>query len=136
MQAQPLLRLIAVLDRVHDDSAVADAALARYAADGVDVTLITPSCAKDQVRSAVESLGVREVVFLDNADTEADVCALVAHIRRLRPQVVLSGPALENTSLTDIVKAAVARAADPHFGHICASRGPHGVSRMEYLAAA
>ena len=136
MPAPPALRLIAILDRGPVDSTLADAALARYAANGVDVTLITPACAEERVRSAARALGVREVVFLDNADTERNVCELVAHIRRLRPQVVLASQADADTALGDVTRAAVARAADPHFGHICASRGPHSVARVEYLAAA
>jgi hypothetical protein len=114
MPAQAAPRLIAVLDRAHDDPAVADAALARYAADGMDV----------------------EVVFLEDADTERTLRDLVAHIRRLRPQVVRAGRAVDDASVSALVGTAVARAADPRFGHICCSRGPYRVSRVEYLAAA
>ena len=114
------LKLVAILDRTDHEAFEASATFARYAAEGVDVTLIEASP--------------------EAAGTDQVICALVAQLRRVRPQVVItSGPwdASANcgrASASQLATAAVMRAADPRYGHTCCSRGAHSVSKVYYTA--
>src|SRR5439155_5940549 len=112
------LRLMAILAHPDDESLGNAATLARYAAEGVEVTLVTATrgqrgwfgdpaanpgpdvlgvIRERELREAGAALGLREVTLLDYVDGELDradadevICQLVAHIRRVRPQVVLT----------------------------------------------
>jgi len=162
------LRLMAILAHPDDESLGNGGALARYAAEGVDVTLVTatrgqrgwfgePSAnpglqalgqlREAELRDAATELGIREVVLLDyvdgdldQADTDQVICELVAHIRRVRPQVVLTfgldgaygHP--DHMAISQLTTAAIVRSADPRYGHRCTSRGPHAVSKLYHMA--
>jgi len=75
-------------------------------------------------------------------DVDQTICELVAHIRRLRPDVVVtSGPwdgrnDVDRIAISQQASAAVMRAPDPRYGHTCCSRGAHTVSKLYYAAAA
>jgi LmbE family N-acetylglucosaminyl deacetylase len=99
------------------------------------------------VRAAASALGIREVVLLDYVDGELDqaaperiTCELVVHIRRVRPQVILTfGPDggyghPDHIAISQFTTAAILRAADPRYGHRCSTRGPHAVSKLYYMA--
>ena len=115
------LRLMAILAHPDDESLGNSATLARYAAEGVEITLVTATrgqrgwlgepttnpgtdvlgrIRESELRTAGAALGVREVVVLDYVDGELEraepdriLCELVAYIRRVRPHVVLTwGP--------------------------------------------
>lgn len=118
MTQDTTLRLMAVLAHPDDESLGNGGALARYAAEGVEVTLVTatrgqrgwlgePSAnpgldalgqhREGELRVAAAALGLREVVLLDyvdgdlaQADQDQVICELVTQIRRVRPQVVLT----------------------------------------------
>jgi LmbE family N-acetylglucosaminyl deacetylase len=164
----PALRLMAILAHPDDESLGNGAALARYAAEGVEVTLVTatrgqrgwlgePSgnpglealgrIRESELRAAGAALGLREVVLLDYVDGELDradpdavICELVAHIRRVRPQVVLTfgldgaygHP--DHMAISQLTTGAIVRAADPRYGHRCSARGPHAVSKLYHMA--
>src|SRR5262245_61722011 len=111
-------RLMAILAHPDDESLGNGGALARYAAEGVDITLITATrgqrgwfgdpaanpglqalgqLREAELRAAASAIGIREVVLLDYVDGELDradgeqvICELVSHLRRVRPQVVLT----------------------------------------------
>jgi LmbE family N-acetylglucosaminyl deacetylase len=162
------LRLMAILAHPDDESIGNGGTLARYAAEGVEVTLVTatrgqrgwfgePSAnpgmqalgqlREAELRDAATALGLREVVLLDyvdgdlaQADTDQVICELVAHIRRVRPQVVLTfgldgaygHP--DHMAISQLTTAAIVRAADPRYGHRCTSRGPYAVSKLYHMA--
>jgi LmbE family N-acetylglucosaminyl deacetylase len=109
---------MAILAHPDDESLGNGGTLARYAAEGVEVTLITatrgqrgwfgepdenPGLAalgeirETELRAAAAQLGLKEVILLDYVDGEFDradpeqvTCELVSHIRRVQPQVVLT----------------------------------------------
>src|SRR5262249_20331306 len=129
-----------------DESLGVGATLARYAAEGVEVTLITATrgqrgwfgdpaenpgldalgqVRESELRAAAAELGVRELVMLDYVDGEFDqadpeevTCELVAHLRRVRPQVVVTfGPDggyghPDHIAISQLTSAAIVRAAD------------------------
>jgi LmbE family N-acetylglucosaminyl deacetylase len=162
------LRLMAILAHPDDEALGNGGTLARYAAEGVELSLITATCgqrgwlgdpAEDpgpdmlgrlreaELRAAAQILGIRNLVLLhyvdgelDGAEPDAAICQLVAHIRRLRPQVVLTfGPDgayghPDHIAISQLATSAVARAADPRYGHRCTTRGPHAVSKLYYMA--
>src|SRR6266851_1864275 len=149
---QAPLRLMAILAHPDDESLGNSATLARYAAEGVEITLVTATrgqrgwlgeptanpgpealgrTREAELLAAGAALGLREVVVLDYLDGELDqaepdqiICELVAHIRRVRPQVVLTwGPDggyghPDHIAIGQFATAAVMRAADPRYGHI------------------
>src|SRR6476646_4086589 len=112
------LRLLCVLAHPDDESLGTGGILARYAAEGVATFLVTatrgergwPGNAADypgpqalgrmreaELRAAAQVLGLREVVFLNYQDGELDranpaeaIGQLVAQVRRLRPDVVVT----------------------------------------------
>src|SRR3954454_796421 len=162
------LRLMAILAHPDDESMAIGGTLARYAAEGADVTLITATLGQrgwpanpadypgqdalgrrreGELLSAARVLGLSEVVTLDYIDGDLDqtdpeqiACDLVAHIRRVRPDVVLTwGPDggyghPDHIAIGEFATAAVIRAADPRSGHRCAARAPHTVSKLYQIA--
>ncbi len=168
MSNQSPLRLMAILAHPDDESLGNSATLARYAAEGVEITLVTATrgqrgwlgeptanpgpealgrTREAELLAAGAALGLREVVVLDYLDGELDqaepdqiICELVAHIRRVRPQVVLTwGPDggyghPDHIAIGQVATAAVMRAEDPRYGHTCTTRQPHAVSKLYYMA--
>jgi LmbE family N-acetylglucosaminyl deacetylase len=162
------LQLMAILAHPDDESIGIGATLARYAAEGVDVTLITATRGQygwpgapavnpgpealgrqreAELRAAARALGLRELVLLDYVDGELDqadgdqvVCELVAHLRRVRPQVVVTfgldgvygHP--DHMAISRLTTAALVRAADPRYGHRCTTRAAHAVDRLYHMA--
>jgi len=167
-------RLMAVLAHPDDESLGVGGTLAKYAAEGVDVVLVTATrgdrgrfhghrrgderhpgplalgnIREAELRSAASVLGVREVSVLnyhdqdlDRADPREVVRCLAMHVRRSRPDVVLTfGPDgvyghPDHIAISQFTTAAVVAAADAAF--IVESEGaqapPHSVSKLYYLA--
>lgn len=115
------LRLMAVLAHPDDESLGCGGTLAKYAAEGVETYLVTATlgergwqgdpaddpglaalaCVREaELRCAVAILGIRELALLgyidgdlDQADSREAAGRIAAHLRRLRPQVVITfGP--------------------------------------------
>jgi LmbE family N-acetylglucosaminyl deacetylase len=145
-------RLLAVLAHPDDESFAVGATLAKYAAEGVDVCLLTlthgeggkhrgivpgdprhPGAAaiarirEREFSEAAEILGLRDVALLDYRDGALDradardvVGRIAAHIRAMRPDVVLTfGPDgiyghPDHIALSQFTTAAVAAAGDTH----------------------
>ena len=163
MQASPR-RLMAVLAHPDDESLGIGGTLAEYAARGVETHLLTatrgergryftnedrPSdtevgCVREQeLRSAARELGIHEVSLLgygdgalDEADPDEAVHRIVAHLRRVRPQVVVTfdpfgayGHA-DHVAISQLTPAAVHAAADSSFAPEVA---PHQVSKLYYF---
>jgi LmbE family N-acetylglucosaminyl deacetylase len=102
-----------------------------------------------ELRSAAAVLGVRDVSVLDyhdqqldRADPRAAIADIVGHLRRMRPDVVLTfGPEgayghPDHIAISQFTTAAVVAAADPAFPVDAAHDGPppHAVAKLYYIA--
>jgi LmbE family N-acetylglucosaminyl deacetylase len=156
------LKLMAVLAHPDDESLGIGGTLARYAAEGVEVHLVTATRGEKgryfdnahrpedaevgrvrerELREAAAALGVREVSLLgyadgglDRADPREAVGRIVAHLRRVRPQVVVTFDQFgayghpDHVAICQLTTAAVVAAADP------ALAGPaHLVAKLYYF---
>lgn len=115
------LKLMAILAHPDDEAFVVGGTLARYAAEGVEVSLVVGTrgekgryfdredrpdddvvgqAREEELRLAADVLGIEDVAFLDYVDGELDmadaeeaVARIVGHLARVRPQVVVTfGP--------------------------------------------
>ena len=165
-------RLMAVLAHPDDESLGMGGALAKYAAEGVDVSVLTatrgdggryrghrpgdpehPGAAalatirEAELRAAVAVLGVRDVSLLDYHDGYLDranprhaVASIVRHLRRMRPDVVVTfGPDgayghPDHIAISQFTTAAVVAAADRAFACDGVEAAPHSVSKLYYVA--
>jgi LmbE family N-acetylglucosaminyl deacetylase len=158
------LRFMAVLAHPDDESLGTGAVLAQCAAEGVDTYLVcatrgergwsgeparNPGLAElgrireAELRAAAQILGIREVSFLDYMDGELDqanpleaTAKIVAHLRRVRPQVILSfGPDgayghPDHIAISQLTTAAAMCAADPTYNPGAAV---HRASKLYYF---
>jgi len=159
-------RLMAVLAHPDDESMALGGTLAKYAAEGVQTTVVcatrgdagrygaergaVPPDELGRIRTrelndATRILGVRDVHFLgyrdgqvDRADPDEAVRKIVEHIRRVRPQVVVTfGPDglyghPDHIAISQLTTAAVAAADDPNY--VTDGLEPHSVSKLYYPA--
>ena len=161
------LRLMAILAHPDDESLGVGGTLAKYAAEGVEVFLVTATRGQSgryhghrepgkhpgaeqlgrirelELRAAIAVLGIRELTLLDYHDQALDradpteaVARLVAELRRVRPDVVLTfGPDgayghPDHIAICQFTTTAVAAAALPSGG----SGGPHLTKKLYYIA--
>jgi LmbE family N-acetylglucosaminyl deacetylase len=163
------LKLMCVFSHPDDESLATGATLAKYSALGVETYLVTatrgergwpgapeayPGLAalgqmrERELRAAAAVLGLREVCFLDYVDGDLDqadhaqaVSKIAGHLRRVRPQVVISfGPDgayghPDHIAVSQFTSAAIVCAADAayHSGP-AGAYAPHCVSKFYYLA--
>ena len=158
------LRLMAVLAHPDDESLGMGGTLAWCAAHGIETHVVTatrgergrfftnenrPSDAEvgrvreAELRAAACELGVREVSLLDYRDGDLDdadpreaTARIVAHLRRVRPQVVVTfdpfgayGHA-DHVAVCQLTTAAMVASADPSFED---GAPPHRVSKLYYF---
>ena len=99
-----------------------------------------------ELRCAARALGVRELSLLGYADAELDqadpreaVARIVVHLRRVRPQVVLTFAPEgayghpDHIAICQFTTAATVAAADPR--HAGDGQAPHAVSKLYYRAS-
>lgn len=158
-------RIMAVLAHPDDETLGFGGLLARYAAEGAAVSLVTATRGElgwpwedepypgeqalgqrreGELRRAAEALGLEEVHFLDYIDGQLDQAdpqqaarQVAEHIRRWRPQVLLTFDPHgiyghpDHIAICQIATAAVmlAAAPDPVSGD-----QPHSVSKLYYAA--
>jgi LmbE family N-acetylglucosaminyl deacetylase len=149
-----------------DESLGNGGTFAKYAAEGVETSLVTATrgqsgwfgdedknpgpeglgrIRESELRAAAEVLGVKNVSLLDYADGRLDqadmsvvVEEIVAHIRRLRPQVVVTFDPQgayghpDHMAICGLATAAVVAAADP--ARFETTQKPHVVSKLYYMA--
>ena len=161
------LRLMAVLAHPDDESLGVGGALATYAARGVETYVVTATrgergryftnedrpddaevgrVREGELRAAARELGVREVALLDYLDGELDradpveaVGRIVAELRRVRPQVVVTFDPFgayghpDHVAICQFTTAAVAAAADPAYQP--ESGPPHRVAKLYYFVS-
>jgi LmbE family N-acetylglucosaminyl deacetylase len=163
------LKLMCVLAHPDDESLGVGGTLAKYASEGVATYLVTATrgergrfgdakespgpkivgkAREEELLAAAKELGLREVRFLDYLDAELDRAdppeasgKIAAHLRRIRPQVVVTfGPEgayghPDHVAISQLTTAAVVCAADPGFQVSGPSSRPtHRVSKLYYMA--
>lgn len=164
-------RLMGVLAHPDDESLGIGGVLARYAAEGVETHLVTATrgekgrfrqgeprpddrevgrVREGELRAAARELGVRDVTVLDYVDRElsaADpagvVGRIVAQIRRVRPDVVVTFDPNgayghpDHIAICQLTTAAVVAAADGEYaspGDAAVGASPHRVAKLYYMA--
>ncbi len=162
---QPL-KLMCSLAHPDDESLGTGGTLAKYAAEGIETYLVMATRGergwqddpKDypgpealgkirqvELLAAASVLGLREVDFLDYLDGDLDqadpqqaIAKIAAHLRRVRPQVVITfGPDggyghPDHIAISQFTAAAIVSAADPNYHHVDGSK-PHRVSKLYYM---
>jgi LmbE family N-acetylglucosaminyl deacetylase len=161
------LRLLAVLAHPDDESLGFGGTLAKYAAEGVEVSLVTATrgergrfgaqgrgadpvevghVREAELRAAAEALGIREVTLLgypdsclDHVEPATAIRAVAGHIRRIRPDVVVTfGPEgayghPDHIAISQFTTAATICAADCGY-YLGDASAPHRVAKLYYLA--
>lgn len=161
------LKLLCVLAHPDDESLGMGGALARYASEGVETYIVTatrgergrfgdskekPSIEvvgnvrENELRCAAKILGVKEVSFLDyidadldKADPEEAISKIVFHIRRIRPDVIITfGPEggyghPDHIAISQFTTAAVVAAGDNSYKNNGSSKS-HVVSKLYYMS--
>jgi LmbE family N-acetylglucosaminyl deacetylase len=105
---------------------------------------------ESELTAAAAVLGIRDLSVLgyqdgglDQADPREVISEIAGHLRRVRPQVVLTFPPdgsyghPDHIAISQFAQAAIVAAADASFdlgGHANASRPPHAVSKLYYMA--
>jgi LmbE family N-acetylglucosaminyl deacetylase len=142
--------------------------LAKYSVEGVETSLVTATrgergwfgapeeypglealgrLRESELVAAADALGLRSVEFLDYVDGDLDkappheaIARIAGHLRRARPQVVVTfGPDgsyghPDHVAISQLTTAAAVRAADPAF--VDAWRlAPHSVAKLYYMAS-
>jgi hypothetical protein len=115
-----------------DDVALAIDALPRRGYESVDITVVVV-VAGDGLTAHAGLRRARELVLLNTAepDSQVKLHELVCHLRRVRPQVVLTvAPEQSNALLGCLATTAVLLAADVRFGH---TRTAHTISKLYHV---
>jgi LmbE family N-acetylglucosaminyl deacetylase len=162
------LRLMCVLAHPDDESLGTGGTLAAYAAEGVATSLVTATrgergrfgdgkespgpeivgrTREAELHAAAKELGVRDVTCLDYPDGALDqvdpaeaIGKIAGHLRRLRPQVVVTFGAdggyghADHVAISQLTTAAIACATDSSFGGGRVPGEPHRVSKLYYIA--
>lgn len=159
-----------VIAHPDDESFGLGPAIAKYAAEGVSVSVIcatrgergwmgaeqdNPGLEKlgqireAELRTAVKVLGVSELTLLEYIDGEVDqaepaqfISTLAHHLRRFRPQIVLTFDPFgayghpDHVAICQLTTAAIVQAAHQSAGDVppVESLVPHTVSKLYYLA--
>ncbi len=155
-----------ILAHPDDESLGTGGILARYAAEGVATSLITATrgergwqadaetypgpvalgrMREAELRAAAQVLGLHEVAFLDYQDGELDradpaeaIGQLVAHIRRVRPDVVVTFDPTgyyghpDHIAISQFATAAIVAAADPSYAGSPALQA-HRAAKLYYM---
>jgi LmbE family N-acetylglucosaminyl deacetylase len=168
----PAPRLMAVLAHPDDESLGVGGTLAKYAAEGVEVFLLTATrgdggryrgyrvdderhpgpaalaaIREAELRAAAAVLGIRNVALLDYRDQQLDradprqaIADIVAHLRRVRPDVVVTFAAdgayghPDHIAISQLTTAATVAAADGAFRGGADDEPPHAVAKLYYIA--
>jgi len=171
----PALRLMAVLAHPDDESLGLGGMIAKYAAEGVEVSLVTATRGESgrylgrrdgrehpgperlaaireaELKAAAAVLGIRDLTLLnfrdghlDEAEPREAVGRIVEHVRRVRPQVVVTFPPdgsyghPDHIAICQLATAAMVAAADPAHGGPAGRPAPppHAVSKLYYMVTA
>src|SRR3989441_5323299 len=162
------LKLLCVLAHPDDESLGTGGILARYAAEGIETYLVTATrgergwfgnseecpgpealgkIREAELLAAARVLGIRRVDFLDYIDGDLDQAhpaearaKIVEHIRRIKPDVVVTfGPDgayghPDHIAISQFTTAAIVEAANPDAPYH-RDLAPHRVSKLYYMVA-
>jgi len=169
------LKLMAMLAHPDDESLGVGGTLARYAAEGVETSVITATrgqsgryrghprgapehpgpealarIRESELAGAAAALGIGDLALLnyadgalDTADPQTIIAELAGHLRRVRPQVVLTFSPdgayghPDHIAISQFAQAAIVAAADASFdggGHLDRAAAAHTVSKFYYIA--
>jgi LmbE family N-acetylglucosaminyl deacetylase len=162
------LRLMCVLAHPDDESLGTGGALAKCAAEGVATYLVTATrgeagrfgeagqspgpavvgkAREAELLAAARELNLKEVRFLDYPDGGLDtidpseaIARIVGHLRRVKPQVVITfGPEgayghPDHIAISQLTTAAIVAAADPLFAGRPAIDEAHRVAKLYFIA--
>lgn len=160
------LKLLCIFAHPDDESMGMGATLAKYAAEGVETHLVCATrgqrgwfgpekqnpglsglgqLREAELRRATETLGMKEVHFLDYMDGDLDranpaeaIAKIVTHIRAIQPQVIVTMPPDGNYGHPDHIaigqftQAAIVCAADASYAG-ARNLSPHRVSKLYYM---
>ena len=160
-------KLMAVLAHPDDESLGTGGILAKYASEGVQVALVTATrgergwfgaeedypgpqalgaIREKELQAAAQMLGIQQVDFLGYMDGELDlaepaeiIARLVEHLRRFRPQVVVTFDPFgyyghpDHIAIAQFSTAAIVAAADPSYNPSDGATA-HRVDKLYYLA--
>ena len=160
------LKLLAIFPHPDDETLGLGPTLARYASEGVETYLVCATrgergwydsegpdpglegvgrIREAELRCAAEHLGLHEVSLLEYIDGDVDqanpeeiIGKLVSHIRRIKPQVVVTfGPDgayghPDHIALSQFINGALVCAADRNFVD-SAAQPPHRVLKFYYM---
>ncbi len=158
------LKLMCVLAHPDDETLGTGGVIAKYSAEGVETCVITATrgergwfgdeadnpglealgrLREAELHAATEILGVSDMHLLDYIDGDLDqadpgeaVSKIVAHIRRVKPHVVITFDPFgayghpDHIAICQFTTAAIVCAADPAYGN----SAPHRVSKLYYMA--
>ncbi len=158
------LKLMCILAHPDDETLGTGGTLVKYSSEGVETHVICATrgergrfgdaphpgheivgqTREQELRAAAEALNVREVKFLDYIDGDLDkadpneaIMRIVGHLRRVRPQVVITfGPEggyghPDHVAISQFATAAIVRAADASFR--LDKTEPYAVSKLYYM---
>ncbi len=159
------LKLMCVLAHPDDESLGMGGALAKYANEGVNTYLVTATRGERgwfdaeanypgpealgrlrvaELAKAAQILGLQAVFLLEYRDGELAqaepagvVSRLVTHLRKIRPQVVITFDPYggyghpDHIAISQLTTAAVVAASDPDYGHVV-GWPVHRVSKLYY----
>jgi LmbE family N-acetylglucosaminyl deacetylase len=162
------LRLMCVLAHPDDESLGTGGTLAAYASEGVTTFLVTATrgergrfgsgvdaptpdvvgrTREAELLAAARELGVQDVRMLgypdgglDQVDPAAAIETIAGHLRRARPQVVITfGPDgayghPDHIAISQLTTAAIGCAADASFGGGRVPGEPHRVAKLYFIA--
>jgi len=160
------LKLLTVFPHPDDETLGLGSTLARYSAEGIETYLVCATRGERgwfdsegpdpglegvariremELRCAAEQLGIHEVSFLDyidgdvdQADPEEIIGKIVSHIRRIKPQIVVSfGPDgayghPDHIALSQFTNGALVCAADRNFVDVNV-QPPHRVLKFYHM---
>lgn len=160
------LKLLAVFPHPDDETFGLGSTLVRYSTEGVETHLLCATRGERgwfdsegpnpgmegvarirevELRCAAATLGIHEVSFLGYIDGDVDqaptgeiIARITSHIRRIKPQVIVSfGPDgvyghPDHIALSQFTSAALVSAADAGFREL-AEQQPHRVSKLYYM---
>jgi len=160
------LKLMCILAHPDDESLGMGGTLAKYASEGIETYLLTATRGEKgwyggekeypgiealgkireaELLCASETLGIREVHFMDYIDGDLDqspnaeaVGRIVPHLRRIRPDVVITFAPdgayghPDHIAISQFTSAAIVCAADPNYGE--PSEKTFRVSKLYFMA--